>query len=192
MIRRFQALALWLILLLVAALLVVTVGLRSSLGRFQDDLHYRPPQSTEGAGEPLAEDIVIAQTVYVPVYSHVYVHDGKPYPLTATLSIRNTDPHKSFLVKSVRYYDSKGKLVQSYLERPMRLAPLATTEVLVEEGDVRGGSGANFIVEWVSEELVTQPVIEAVMIGATSQQGISFVCSGTVIAETRRDAGAGL
>ncbi len=88
MIRRFQTLALWLILLLVAALLVVTIGLRSSLGRFEDELHYRPPQSTVGIGEPLAENVAVAQTVYVPVYSHVYVHDGKPYPLTATLRRR--------------------------------------------------------------------------------------------------------
>jgi len=46
---------------------------------------------------------------------------------------------------------------------------------------LKGGSGANFIVEWVSDTKVNQPVIEAVMVGIDGQSGISFVRPGFVI-----------
>ena len=32
-----------------------------------------------------------------------------------------------------RYYDTNGKLVKNYLEKPLRLNPLATAEYLVEQ-----------------------------------------------------------
>jgi len=41
--------------------------------------------------------------------------------------------------------------------------------------------GANFIVEWVSDTKVNQPVIEAVMIGIEGQTSISFVRTGVAI-----------
>jgi len=64
----------------------------------------------------------------------------------------------------------------------LRLAPLATTEFFVPEQDSSGGSGANFIVEWVAEKKqVNTPIIEAVMISTSGQQGISFVRSGQVV-----------
>jgi hypothetical protein len=188
---RLLLVALGALVLLVLALLVITIGLKGSVDRFETELHYRAPHLTESHGELPAENIAMGQTLYVPVYSHIYIHEGEPYPLTATLSIRNTDSGSPLYVKAVRYYDSTGKLVQSYLERPLMLGPLAATEFLVEERDVRGGSGANFVVEWVSQAFVTEPVIEAVMIGATSQQGISFVCPGRVLSEVRRDAQQG-
>ena len=55
------------------------------------------------------------QTVYIPVYSHIYADDrykDTPFLLTATLVIRNTDPDKPFTLKSVRYYDSKDTLLK--------------------------------------------------------------------------------
>lgn len=184
---RLLAVALWAIILLIVALLIMTMNLKGSVDRVESDLRYRSPHVAEVDDGLPAEHVAMAQTVYVPVYSHIYIHEGDPYSLTATLSIRNTDFSSPLHVNAVRYYDSNGKLVESYLERPLRLGPLATTEFLVEERDIRGGSGANFVVEWVSQEFVTEPVIEAVMIGATSQQGISFVCPGRVVRETRRD-----
>jgi hypothetical protein len=46
---------------------------------------------------------------------------------------------------------------------------------------VGGGVGANFIVEWIAEKEVSEPVVEAVMISAASNQGISFVSPGRII-----------
>jgi len=44
-------------------------------------------------------------------------------------------------------------------------------------------AGANFIVRWESPNKVSIPVIQAVMIGTASTQGISFVCDGVVLEE---------
>ena len=63
----------------------------------------------------------------------------------------------------------------------MKLDPLAVTEVVIPERDMAGGSGASFLVEWVAETAVSEPVIESVMIGTMGAQGISFVCPGRVV-----------
>ena len=51
----------------------------------------------------------------------------------------------------------------------------------MERTDSAGGSGANFIVEWVGEKQVSEPIVEAVMLSAESAQGISFISGGRVI-----------
>lgn len=124
------------------------------------------------------------QKVYVPVYSHVYQGlKGKPYNLSALLSIRNVDTKHSITVTSVKYYDDHGALVKEHLDKPIVVAPMGTTEVHLPERDTKGGSGANFTVAWEGGTEVTVPIIQAVMIGTASTQGISFVCDGVVIEE---------
>lgn len=132
--------------------------------------------------------IAMGQTIYVPVYSHIYHQDQqdrqdqqKIFNLAATLSIRNTDLTKPIIITSVRYYDSNGKLVKQYLERSIELSAIASTDYVVNKTDTSGGLGANFIVEWVAQTEVSEPVIEAVMIGTDFQQGISFISPGRVI-----------
>jgi hypothetical protein len=126
--------------------------------------------------------IAMGQTIYVPVYSHIYHGDQqKIFNLAATLSIRNTDLTNPIIITSVRYSDSDGKLVKQYLERPIQLGALASTNFFVNRTDTSGGLGANFIVEWVAQTEISEPVVEAVIIGTDFQQGISFVSPGRVI-----------
>jgi hypothetical protein len=106
---------------------------------------------------------------------------GHSFNLAVTLTIRNTDPTGQITIVSADYHDSKGKLVKSYLENPVVLEPLASTAFFVKESDESGGMGPNFIVQWKSEKAVNVPIIEGVMIGARSGQGISFVTRGKVI-----------
>ena len=124
------------------------------------------------------------QTIYIPVYSHIYGGDKeRPFDLAATLSIRNTDPNYPITIIAVDYYDSKGKLLRKYMQGPLRLNALSTIRYVVLESDKAGGSGANFIVKWKSEHIVNVPIIESVMIGTSAQQGISFTSRGQVIEE---------
>ena len=135
-----------------------------------------------------AEDIQLSsgQTLYVPIYSHIYSGvKGRPFDLAATLSIRNTNLRNPITLVSVKYYDSDGKLVEDYLSQSKQLKALVTTRYIITEGDKTGGSGANFIVVWKSDQKVNPPIIEAVMIGTHSGQGISFVSRGQVIKEDR-------
>ena len=124
------------------------------------------------------------QTVYVPIYSHIYGGDReRPFYLTAICSIRNTDPNRSITIEAVDYYDSDGNLLQKYLKAPVVLKPLASSRYVVKESDKGGGSGASFLVRWKSDNHVNHAIIEGVMIGTKMQQGISFVSRGQVIAE---------
>ena len=135
-----------------------------------------------------AEDIQLSsgQTVYIPIYSHIYSGvKGRPFDLAATLSIRNTNPKNSITLVSVKYYDSDGRIVEDYLKKPMQLNSLVSTRYIITEDDKAGGSGANFIVVWKSDQKVNPPIIEAVMIGTHSGQGISFLSRGQVIREDR-------
>ena len=53
------------------------------------------------------------QTVYVPVYSHIYYGDRQGFiNLTITLSVRNADPTRPDHAGRGSYYDSNGKLVE--------------------------------------------------------------------------------
>lgn len=128
------------------------------------------------------KSIVTGQTIYVPIYSHIYHEDEhKILNLAATLSIRNTDLSNPMIITSVRYYDSEGKLVRQYITQPVQLGAMASTDFVVARTDSSGGVGANFIVEWVAEKEIYEPVVEAVMIGTESSQGISFISTGRVI-----------
>lgn len=185
--RQFRNLILGVIAVLVVPLLLYALYLNWRLDSFEDTLKYRPPQAADGSpdGDPdaLASNPVQGQVVYVPAYSHIYHDDGDAILLTITLSIRNTSLDDEILVKSVRYFDTAGQEVKSYLEKPLRLGPLATTEFLIDRDDTSGGSGANFLVEWVANAVVTAPIIEAVMIDTEGQQGISFARGSTVVKE---------
>ncbi|MCK5648242.1 MAG: DUF3124 domain-containing protein [Gammaproteobacteria bacterium] len=154
-------------------LLVGIIYLGDRLHSLEDNLKYVPPVPEKIFVDSNSIHITSAQTVYVPIYSHVYSSGGSPQLLEATLSIRNSDPEKSITLLSAQYYDSHGKMLQNYLKGQLILGPLQATEILIEKQDTRGGSGANFIIEWHSDKPVYEPVIEAIMIG-NEKNGISF------------------
>lgn len=131
-----------------------------------------------------AADIPLSkgQTLYVSVYSHIYTAPKKiPYNLSALLSVRNTDPRQPISLVAADYYDTHGKLIRTYLQKPIVLAPLASTDIYIPEEDTAGGTGANFIVKWTAEREVNLPIVESVMVGMRSGQGISFVSQGQEI-----------
>ncbi len=134
------------------------------------------PQASAAPGDS------VEQTIYVPVYSHIYHGDAqREFDLAVTLSLRNTDPEQSLTVVSVAYYDSAGQLVRRYLDAPVRLGPLASQSFVVAERDRTGGVGASFLVTWRGNAEVTPLLAEGVMISTASTQGLSFVSRGVVV-----------
>lgn len=139
------------------------------------------------AAEPLQTSR--GQSVYVPVYSHIWHGNldsrGKPQTLllSSMLSIRNTDPYDAMTVRSVRYYDTAGKLLKEYMAQPARLAPMASTDVFLEHKDDQGGTGANFVVQWTAERPISTPIIEVVNAYLFGPQSLAFTSPGKVIAE---------
>ena len=140
------------------------------------------PDTSREAGAPTR--LVRGQTLYVPAYSHIYVRDARrTMNLATTLSIRNASPEHPITLTSIEYYDSNGTPVRSYADTARTLGAFASTYVVVEQDDVRGGVGANFLVRWQSDAPVHPPVVETVMITTESTQGISFRSTARVLYE---------
>ena len=135
------------------------------------------------AGAALAQ-FSAGQTLYVPCSSATF-HGPKTrnLDLTVTLIVRNLDPKRAITINSVDYHRTDGKLVRRFLDRPMQLGPLAAKEFLVDQKDESGGTAASFLVRWKAAVSMIPPVVEAVMIGTSNSQGISFVTPGRVIKE---------
>lgn len=146
----------------------------------------RSPTAQETTAETISIqdlDISSGQTVFVPAYSEVYYASNKTIALAVTLSIHNTDVENSIFITSVRYYNTQGQLVKEYLTEPQRLDALASADFFVNSGEQTGGVGTNFIVEWVAEQPVYEPVVETLMLSTSSAQGLSFTSPGRVISQ---------
>ena len=122
------------------------------------------------------------QRMYVPAYSHIYSGNKESqFLLTVILSIRNIDPVHKIEITVVDYYETQGTLLKKYIDTPVTLKPLESLRYIIPQKDKSGGSGANFIVEWHSDKPVNRPIIESIMIGTQSTQGISFTSRGREI-----------
>lgn len=109
------------------------------------------------------------QTLYLPIRSHVYSGDinprtGKPTetPVSAYVSIRNTDPRASLRVTSARYYNAEGQLLREFLPKPQSVAPLGSYELHVPRTNSPDTVGTNFIIVWNAERPINAPQVEAV------------------------------
>jgi hypothetical protein len=124
------------------------------------------------------------QTLYVPVYSNILVGEGaRPTEMAATLAIRNTDGEHEIFITSVRYYDTRGALIETYLDGTYGLGPMASASIFLNVSDTRGGMGANFVVEWAAESEVSDPVVETIMVGASGTKGFSFTSQARVVGQ---------
>lgn len=185
--RRFYFLLLGIVVLIAT---LVFWGLRAEQRFEQLETRQRAPtspplQTFSGALRQAAS----GQTVYVPVYSHVYATGGKERLLEVTLSVRNTDREHGIVLSSVRYYDTEGRQIAEYLDAPVVLGPLASTDFLVEHRDRSGGTGANFLIDWAAEQVVTEPVVEAVMVNHEGNRSFSFVRPGYPLSRYETEAG---
>ncbi len=164
--------SIWLMLILTALLLVRCTSQGNGAA------------TTPETSVPLADlDVTTGQTIYVPAYSEMYIMRGRTLDLAVTLTIHNTDFEHPIFLTSVRYYDTEGQLLREYLSEPRPLAPLASTDFFVEANEQSGGLGTNFIVEWVAEQPVFEPIVEAIMLHTSNNQGISLTTPGRVISQ---------
>jgi hypothetical protein len=121
---------------------------------------------------------------YLPVYSHIYhIHEHQTFDLTITISIRNVSMTDSVYILKADYYNTIGTKVRQYLKVPVFLMPLETVEIIIEDRDMEGGSGANFIFDWAMENDKNPPLFEAVMISPYEQEGLAFTTRGVRIFE---------
>ena len=125
------------------------------------------------------ENLGVAGAFYVPVYSSVSMSQGKVRAdFSVTLSIHNASETRPLVLRRIAYFDTTGKLVESYLKAPVALKPFSTIEVFVPTTDVRGGTGANFVVDWAASGEIAEPVIEALMVGGIGSGHYAFTTQG--------------
>jgi hypothetical protein len=125
------------------------------------------------------EELAVSGGFYVPAYSSVAMSQGKlRVDFSVTLSIHNASETQALVVKRIAYFDTAGKQVESYLKAPVALKPLATVSIFVPTDDVRGGTGANFLVDWAAASEIAEPVVEALMVGGVANAHYAFISQG--------------
>lgn len=123
-------------------------------------------------------DSISVRTTYLPVYAQIYHNsEEQKVDLAVTVSVRNTDIKNKLIIRKIDYYNTHGKLIRQYIDSPIYINPAETIEIVMESAKNEGGTGANFIFEWMKDN-ISPPLFESVMISTTGQQGIAFTCRG--------------
>lgn len=131
--------------------------------------------------QPFADSIQTGST-YLSVYSQIYSRSERStIDLTATVSIRNINDQDTIYLTAAEYFNTQGERIRSYFEKPVYVAPLETIEIIIDQDDQEGGTGANFVFDWVLTPGSHEPYFESVMISTYGQQGLSFVTRGVRI-----------
>ena len=125
------------------------------------------------------QDSLKPAKTYLGIYSEIYsTSEHLTHDLTVTVSLRNTSETAAVYLTKGAYYDTTGKLIHTYFDFPIVLKPLETVEIIIEEGDKTGGTGGNFIFNWLDDASVTDPLFEGLMISTRGTQGLSFTTEG--------------
>jgi len=146
-----------------------------------------PNALAEGSEAALADlpdpqALTVSGAFYVPAYSSQTIGVGRfDVDLSVTLSIHNSSAEKPLVVSRIAYYDTAGQLVQDYLSEPVAIRPFGTIRVFVASNDLRGGKGANFVVDWRAVGPIAEPIMETLMIGTSGTHGFSFLSQGRPI-----------
>ncbi|TDS18751.1 uncharacterized protein DUF3124 [Maribacter caenipelagi] len=112
---------------------------------------------------------------YLSIYSQIYSSsEHKTHNLTAMVSLRNTSDIDTIYLSKAEYFDTHGVSLRNYFNHPIYLAPLETAEIIIDEMDVEGGTGSNFIFEWHAPKDCPEPLFEGIMNSTVGQQGLSF------------------
>lgn len=124
----------------------------------------------------------ISGAFYVPVHSSVAMVPGKVHAdFSVTLSIHNASESRPLILRRIDYFDTAGAKVEAYLKESVAVRPFATVEIFIATKDVRGGTGANFVVEWAAAGEIAEPVVEALMVGGIGSGHYAFISQGRPI-----------
>lgn len=126
----------------------------------------------------LSDSLIVGKT-YLSVYSEIYnFTEHKTHRLTTTVSMRNMNDRDSIYILNAKYFNTAGEAVRTYFDKPIFLAPMETVEIVVNEIDKTGGTGANFTFDWKVKPGSEKPFFEAVMISNAGGLGVSFTTEG--------------
>lgn len=142
----------------------------------------KPTDFTRRATNITNFDNYIHGKTYLPVYSHLYhKYEKRTFDLTIITSLRNVSATDTIYLVKADYFNTSGDNIRQYIKKPIFLRPMETVEIIIEEDDKEGGSGANFVFDWYVKNDKNIPLFEAVMISTYGQQGMSLSTRGVRI-----------
>ncbi|WP_394812255.1 DUF3124 domain-containing protein [Tenacibaculum finnmarkense] len=154
---------------------IIVVVLFFSCGEKKEISSINPENWSKRAINLTSKDSLEYGKSYLSIYSEIYSYtEHKTHELTSMASMRNTSDLDTIYLLKAEYYNTHGKSVRKYFDSPIFLAPMETTEIIIDEIDVSGGTGSNFIFEWKIPKNCPEPVFEGIMSSTMGQQGLSF------------------
>lgn len=112
---------------------------------------------------------------YLSVYSQIYsFSQHRKYNLTSMISLRNVSDLDTIYLLKAAYFDTHGTLIRTYFNDPIYLAPMETTEIIIDEMDITGGTGSNLIIAWKTPIGCPEPLFEAIMNSMQGTRAFAF------------------
>jgi len=131
--------------------------------------------------EQLPDSLEIGST-FISVYAQIYIRSlNDQTGLTSTISIHNPNINDQIYIDKAVYYNTHGEAIRTYFDKPIYIDPMETLQIVIDGLDNEGGTGANFIFDWRLKSTLNEPIVEAVMVTTSSNQGLSFVTFGKKI-----------
>lgn len=116
---------------------------------------------------------------FLSIYSSIYMrNDQEQSKLTVTVSLHNPNRDTNVFIDKAVYYNTHGEPIRTYFDKTISIKPMETVQIVIDNIDKEGGTGANFIFDWQKKRTSNEPLFEAVMINTFGSQGLSFVTEG--------------
>jgi hypothetical protein len=111
--------------------------------------------------------------------------DDYSFNVNATIFLHNTDPDHAINIVKIDFYNTSGKLAETYLQQPLKLNPSAGTRIHVKN-TVTGEEGtvAHFVIQWQADTKVVEPLVRGLLMGARGTRGYSFDTTPRIVRET--------
>ncbi len=158
----------------IAILFIIFLSLYSCKNTEKEEDPIKVNWNKRAVNYPIKDSLEIGKS-YLSIYSQIYSYSQhKRYNLTAMVSLRNASQNDTIYLLKANYYGTHGELLKTYFNKPVYLAPLETLEIVINESDISGGTGSNFIFDWKIPNSCPEPIFEGVMTSTAGQQGLSF------------------
>ena len=158
-------------------LIVVSLVILSCAEKAQKEVSSMHPVNWNNRMATLsASDSLMQGISYLSVYSQIYSEtEHRTHNLTGTISMRNTNLTDTIYIRKAEYFDTRGNSIRTYFDKPIYIK---TVEIVIDEKDQSGGTGANFLFQWSIKPNIHEPYFEGVMISTSGSQGLSFTTKG--------------
>ena len=162
----------------IIVLLLIVFNFYSCEEIVNEDDYHKVNWSARAIDVPMIDSLETGKS-YLSVYSQIYsLSQHRKYNLTAMVSLRNASETDTIYLLKSDYYDTHGELIKHYINKPVYLLPMETLEIVIDESDISGGTGANFIFDWAMTKDSPEPIFEGLMSSTAATQGLSFTTHG--------------